>query len=133
MLHRVRQVKEVFRDASRCTFVCVCIAEFLSIYETERLIQQLCSYDIDCSCVVMNQVVAKKGRGEIDIGGEGCGRCEARIKMQQKYLDQARELYSAESGFQLEECGEELEEVRGIERLRTFASKWLFAPSDLHS
>jgi len=161
-------VREMFQDPTRCTFVCVCIPEFLSVYETERLVQELCKRGIDSSNIVVNQVLFPEDCGDdgtgivaAEEGGigtaeleelltrlkalplpdeqtsplaaladravqrmrgleKGWGMCQKKRLMQVKYLSQVQDLYSDD--FHIVPVPMLGEEVRGIERLRLFAS-----------
>ena len=103
----IAEVNAQFKDADLTTFVCVCIPEFLSLYETERMIQELASYHIDVHAIVVNQLL-------YPAAGSNCPQCTARTRMQRKYLDQIEELYDE---FNVVKMPLLIEEVRGKEKL----------------
>lgn len=123
MLSKLDSTREVvslankqFKDPDLTTFICVCIAEFLSLYETERMIQELTSYEIDTNTIIVNQLLYPKD--------SNCTQCSARSKLQKKYLEQIHELYE---DFHIVELPQLTDEVRGLKSLERF-SEMLVTP-----
>jgi len=99
--------------------VAVCIPEFLSLYETERLVQELVSYEIDIHNIVINFVVFPGNASLLfSPADDQCKLCASRSKMQRKYITQIFELYD---DFHITIVPLQDEEVRGVPKLRGFS------------
>eukprot|EP00549_Striatella_unipunctata_P020319 CAMPEP_0118696984 /NCGR_PEP_ID=MMETSP0800-20121206/14201_1 /TAXON_ID=210618 ORGANISM="Striatella unipunctata, Strain CCMP2910" /NCGR_SAMPLE_ID=MMETSP0800 /ASSEMBLY_ACC=CAM_ASM_000638 /LENGTH=361 /DNA_ID=CAMNT_0006596259 /DNA_START=18 /DNA_END=1103 /DNA_ORIENTATION=- len=137
----INKVNDAFQDPSLTTFVCVCIPEFLSIYETERLVQELSKFGIDSHNIVVNQVLfPEKDAEELGEWFEGnkaklpkeareiCSKMMARKRMQDKYIGQCFDLYGDDFNVVLMPLLDH--EIRGVEKLKDF-SEHLVNPIDL--
>jgi len=143
---KIERIGELFRDTARTTFVCVCIAEHLSVFETRRLIAELDKGGIACGYILCNQLVpralqavtltsggAEALEARLLSGGtatdtaaavrSACELCGARARIQSKYLG---ELEAAVEGRQTVVRLPLLPgEVRGLANLNEFGRFYL--------
>jgi len=135
----IDQVHNQIRNPEKTTFVCVCIPEFLSIYETERLVQELSKSEIDTHNVVVNQVLFpdkdaedlvdwyKGAKNKLPQEAQDLiGKTIARKRMQDRYISQIFELYE---DFHVTLMPLLDNEVRGAAAIDSF-SKLLLCPDE---
>ena len=106
----MQKISDRFKDAEKTTFIAVCIPEFLSVYETERLVESLFKENIDIRNVVVNQVLMCDNPDK-------CKMCRSRIKMQKKYLEKIEEMFE---DFHIIKVPLQKNEIRGAKNLENF-------------
>ena len=108
----MQKISERFKDAEKTTFIAVCIPEFLSVYETERLVESLFKENIDIRNVVVNQVLMCENPDK-------CKMCRSRIKMQKKYLEKIEEMFE---DFHIIKVPLQKNEIRGPKNIENFCN-----------
>ena len=139
----IQKVAKMLQDQNRTRFVVVCIAEFLSVSETRRLLQELAKNAVRVSHVIVNQLVvhdALSGEelteleslaevGNFDMSPEllqktihACRLTSSRKNIQQKYLSVLKEYEETQEVIE-GICKVPLlaEEVTGADALHRFA------------
>ncbi|MHA1792851.1 MAG: ArsA family ATPase [Promethearchaeota archaeon] len=102
--------KEELEDPDKTSFVIVMISEEMAIYETERLLSSLITYNIPVQHIIVNQIYPEN----VD-----CNFCRSRREFQMRHLDEIRDLYSDE--FDVIEIPLFEKEIRKFDQLRKMA------------
>ncbi|EKX50477.1 hypothetical protein GUITHDRAFT_66986, partial [Guillardia theta CCMP2712] len=113
MKQLIEEVNVQFKDPEKTTFVCVCIAEFLSLYETERLVQELAKQGMDTRVIIVNQLREEEEREEGKV-------CKSRVGIMT--LEQIAELYE---DFHVVKMPLLEHEVRGVTALGEYGKRLL--------
>jgi len=141
----VAKITKLFKDQQRTQFVCVCIAEHLSVFETRRLCSELSQAHIACKHILVNQLVprtlvnvtpetggANAIREALEAIGapaiavavqEACELCGARARIQKHYLKVLQDGVEGQQDLTLLPLLPA--EVRGVENLLSFSQRLL--------
>jgi arsenite-transporting ATPase len=139
----IQKVAQMLQDQNRTRFVVVCIAEFLSVSETRRLLQELEKNKVRVSHIIVNQLVTQDALstrevaeleslaevGNFEMNPEllkktihACRLTSSRKNIQQKYLGVLKEYDETQDNIEgVCEVPLLAEEVTGAEAIHRFA------------
>lgn len=139
----IQKVALMLQDQRRTRFVVVCIAEFLSVSETQRLLRELKKNEVRASHIIVNQLVVDSAlskdeltelEGLAEVGSlmlnqellsktvHACRLTTARKGIQEKYMAQLKSFPETEEILDgICEVPLLAEEVTGTDALRRFA------------
>lgn len=149
----IQKVAHMLQDQKRTRFVVVCIAEFLSISETQRLLRELKKNRVRASHIVVNQLVTQDAlshqelaqlEGLAEIGNLHLNQSllvktvqanrltTARKSIQEKYLAQLKAFDETQELLDgICEVPLLAEEVTGVEALQRFGNLMVHSPPSL--
>lgn len=111
MKERIAQAKRILSDPERTHYNIVMIPEAMSIYESERAIETLKSYNIPVRSIMVNQLVPRS---------DSCEFCMEKRRLQTERLNFIRQKFS---GYGLKEVELLREELRGKKLLEETAKR----------
>mmetsp|Transcript_35126 Transcript_35126/g.76893 ORF Transcript_35126/g.76893 Transcript_35126/m.76893 type:complete len:598 (+) Transcript_35126:138-1931(+) len=149
----IQKVAQMLQDQHRTRFAVICIAEYLSVAETRRLMQELRKNRVRASHIIVNQLVVdnalsdeelRKLEGLAEVGTlqlnkklldktvHACTLTTARRKIQEKYLNQLK-AYPETQDILDGICEAPLlpEEVTGTDALIHFGELLVIEPPEL--
>lgn len=106
----IEAAKDELQDPAKTSFVIVMIPEDMAIYETERLLSALISYEIPAHHIIVNQIFPEN----VD-----CNFCKSRRDFQLKHLVEIEDLYKGE--FDVVKVPLFEKEIRKYDQLRRMA------------
>ena len=123
---RIERLRGTLRDPAQTDFRVVMVPEEMSVFESQRLVDQLAEFEIPVGTVVVNRVMEDLADVTDDVDAdqfvtpdlEDCAFCQRRWDVQQEALSSAHELFR---GHEIKRVPLFADEVRGERMLRTVA------------
>ncbi len=114
MIKNIELINTKLTDQTHTEFISVLIPEFLSVFETERLIQTLFKFNINCELLILNQLIEEPD-------DKICEFLKKRKENQLKYINMINDLYE---DFEIIKLPLLTEEIRYPKNIKDFSKKY---------